>query len=92
MNESLIKVLLLQNQEILIAEIEEVGTELGEPDCKLVNPFKIKESPIDGFGYTLEPWMAYYTSQNTFMIHSDKIITIADPKGAMIDKYKDLVK
>lgn len=92
MNESTIKLLVLQNQEILISQIEEIGTELGEPDCKLINPLKVKDPPIDGFGYTLEPWMHHYTTQNSFMIHSDKIITIADPKGAMIDKYKDLIK
>ena len=92
MSESTIKLLVLQNQEILISEIEEIGTELGEPDCKLVNPFKVKSEKIEGFGYGLEPWMVSYTTQNTFMIHSDKIITIADPKKAMIDKYKDLIK
>ena len=38
----IIKCLLLKNDIVLISEIVEVGTELGEPDCKLTNPFKLK--------------------------------------------------
>ena len=37
----IIKCLLLKNDIVLISEIVEVGTELGEPDCKLTNPFKL---------------------------------------------------
>ena len=27
------------NQQILISQIEEIGADIGEPDCKLVEPF-----------------------------------------------------
>ena len=38
----IIKVLALTNHQYLISEIEEVGSaDIGEPDCKLVNPFVI---------------------------------------------------
>lgn len=39
-----LKLLVLLNKEILITKIEEVPSELGEPDCKLINPFIIKKS------------------------------------------------
>ena len=31
----MIKILLLKNKTVLITEIEEVGADVGEPDCKL---------------------------------------------------------
>ena len=70
----------------LLTQIEEVPTELGEPDCKLTEPFVLKD---DG---TLIPWLVDVTRQNTFMIHSDKILTIADPNSKLTEKYEDLLK
>lgn len=70
----------------LLTQIEEVPTELGEPDCKLTEPFVLKD---DG---TLVPWLVDVTRQNTFMIHSDKILTIADPNSKLTEKYEDLLK
>tara|TARA_B100000925_G_scaffold123519_1_gene91782 strand:+ start:2694 stop:2951 length:258 start_codon:yes stop_codon:yes gene_type:complete len=82
-----LKVLIL-DKVILLTQIEEVSADLGEPDCKLIEPFVINP---DGSG-TLSPWLVDLTTQNTFMIHSDKILTIADPNGKLIDKYEALVK
>ena len=36
-----IKVLYMTTGDILISEIEEVSSELGSPDCKLIEPFVI---------------------------------------------------
>jgi hypothetical protein len=36
--------------------------------------------------------MISYTSQKDYMIHSDKILTIADPKPTLIEKYEALIK
>ena len=69
-----------------MTQIEEVTTDLGEPDCKLIEPFQLKE---DG---SLSPWLVDITRQNTFMIHSDKILTIVEPNSKLIEKYEDLVK
>ena len=70
----------------LLTQIEEVGGDLGEPDCKLTEPFVVSD---DG---TLTPWLVNLTNQNTFMIHSDKILTIVVPNGKLVDKYEDLTK
>ena len=82
----MIKLLVLLNNKILIAKIEEVPSELGEPDCKLTNPFVV------GDDNTIFPWLTDFTSQNTFMIHSDKILTIIDPKPTLLEKYQNLIK
>lgn len=84
-----ILILSLLSGDILISQIEEMSSELGEPDCKLVNPFVVKNS---GQQNTLEPWMSDYTMQNTFMIHSDKILTLVEPRPTLLEKYKELIK
>jgi hypothetical protein len=74
------------NQQLLITEIEEVGADIGEPDCKLINPFVIKEQN------TLEPFLLGVTKQDYFMISSEKILTLADPTPTLLEKYEDLIK
>jgi hypothetical protein len=81
------KLLVLLNNQILVSQIEEVSSELGEPDCKLTEPFILNEKDE-----TLSPWLVGVSSQNTFMIHSDKILTIADPKPTLLEKYQNLIK
>lgn len=82
----MIKLLVLMNNITLLSKIEEVSTELGEPDCKLIEPFVLNSDE------TLVPWLVDCTSQNTFMIHSDKILTIVDPKPTLLEKYQKLIK
>jgi hypothetical protein len=82
----MVKLIVLTNNLILISQIQEVPSELGEPDCKLIEPFIIDDSD------TLVPWMMEVTTQNTFMIHSDKILTLVDPKPTLLEKYQTLIK
>ena len=82
----MIKVMLLLNNQILISKIEEVGADIGEPDCKLINPFIIKEQN------TLEPFLLGITKQDYFMMSSEKILTLADPTPTLLEKYEDLIK
>ncbi len=74
------------NQTILITQIEEIGAEIGEPDCKLIEPFLL------GDNETLSPWLIDVTNQNTFMLSSDKILTLVDPKPTLLEKYENLIK
>ena len=80
------KILYMSSGLILISQIDEVTSELGSPDCKLTEPFIIND---DG---TLSPWSVDLSNQNTFMIHSDKVLTIAEPTGKLKDKYEGLLK
>ena len=66
--------------------MEEVQGELGGPDCKLTEPFVIND---DG---TLSPWLLDVTTQNTFMMSSDKILTLVVPNSKLIQKYEDIIK
>ena len=80
-----LKVILLLTKEVLVTQIEEVQSELGEPDCKLTEPFVIND---DG---TLSPWLLDLTTQNTFMMSSDKILTLVEPNSKIVKKYEDVI-
>ena len=85
--DQIVKIIHLTTNQILISEIAEVAAVVpGEPDCKLVNPFTIKEDQ------TLEPWLLSVTKDDIFMISSDKILTLADPTPTLLEKYIDLTK
>ena len=80
-----IKILALTNQQTLISELVEVAAiDIGAPDCKLINPFTIKE---DG---TLVPYLLSVTRDDTFMMSSDKILTLCEPTPTLLEKYLDL--
>ena len=81
-----IKLLILVNQQQLVSQIEEIGADIGQPDCKLTEPF------IVGDNNTLSPWLVDVTSENVFMLSSDKILTLVDPKPTLLEKYQDLLK
>ena len=66
----------------LIATIEEQTSELGEPDCKLIEPYLVTSEG------TVEPWLLNITNQNEVMISSDKILTLVDPKTTLLAKYE----
>ena len=83
----MIKILALANQQVLISEIEEVGSaDIGEPDCKLINPFVVGDDNL------LTPFLLTVTKDDIFMIGSDKILTICDPMPTLLEKYQDLLK
>ena len=81
-----IKLIILVNQQRLISQIEEIGADIGQPDCKLTEPF------IVGDDNTLSPWLVESTNQSIFMLSSDKILTLVDPKPTLLEKYEDLLK
>ena len=67
------------NNLIIVSKIEQVGVDIGEPDCKLIDPYLVTKDN------TIEPLFIDFTNQKTFMIHSDKIFTITD-KYNLINK------
>ena len=81
-----IKLIILVNQQRLVSQIEEIGADIGQPDCKLTEPF------ILGDNNTLSPWLVESTNQSVFMLSSDKILTLVDPKPTLLEKYEDLLK
>ena len=85
--DQIVKIVHLTTNQILITELAEVAAVVpGEPDCKMINPFTIKEDQ------TLEPWLLNVTKDDIFMMSSDKILTLVDPTPTLLEKYQDLTK
>ena len=82
-----VKIVTLVSQQLLISEIAEIAAVVpGEPDCKLINTFIIKEENV------LEPWLLNVTKDDIFMMSSDKILTLVDPTPTLLEKYLDLTE
>ena len=83
------------NNKILLSEIEEVGAEVGEPDCKLISPVVLttteEKITVEEGKVVLTKWLSSLTKDREFMISSDKILTMSDPAPTILEKYMDLV-
>ena len=87
--DKIIKVIALMNHHLLIAEIDEVAAaDIGQPDCKLTNPFIIN---TDTGQTVLEPFLGSVTRDDAIMMGSDKILTIVEPTPTLLEKYQDLI-
>ena len=79
---------LTTTQQILISQIDEVpAVDIGQPDCKLTNPFWID---TESGTTVLHPFLTGVTKDDTFMMSSDKILTLAEPTPTLLEKYQDL--
>ena len=86
MSDPIIQVLVLINQLNLITEIQEVVVDFGEPNCKLTKPYLISD---DG---SISPWLGGITDDEEFMMSADKILTLVEPNGKLLDEYTKLTK
>ena len=70
---------------ILISEIDEVLADIGQPDCKLINPCII----IDG---KVSKWMSNLTPNKEMFMSSDKILTLVDPSQKILAEYNKITQ
>ena len=80
----MIKCVLIDVDNVVVAEVVEMDAEIGDPNCKLIKPYLFNS--IDD----MKPWKSEITNQTEFMIRSEDILTIADPSGVVIDRYTEL--
>ena len=85
-----VRVIALTNNHYIISQVDEVATEdIGQPDCKLTKPYIVNTES----GKTiLEPFMLNLTRDDTFMMGSDKILTLAIPTPTLLEQYLNLIK
>jgi hypothetical protein len=83
MNDKVVKCILIGVDVILITEIVELMADIGEPDCKLINPYRFYDLN------KMEPWVQS-SNQKEYMVRSSDILTIADPSPEVIEKYLEL--
>ena len=85
-----VRVLALVNNHKLISQIDEVATEdIGQPECKLTKPFVVN---TESGKIILEPFMLDLTTEEIFMMGSDKILTLAIPTPTLLEQYLNLIK
>jgi hypothetical protein len=83
MSDRVVKCILIGIDTVLITEIEEVGADIGEPDCRLIAPYRF-------YGLeSMKPWLEA-SNQKEYMIRSSDILTISDPSPEVIEKYLEL--
>ena len=69
-----VKIVQLTTNQTLISEVAEIAAVVpGEPDCKLINPFIVKEDNV------LEPWLLNVTKDEAIPIPADWLITLVEP-------------
>tara|TARA_R100000005_G_C4801358_1_gene92800 strand:- start:23 stop:280 length:258 start_codon:yes stop_codon:yes gene_type:complete len=85
MSDKNIKCLLVDINNVLISEVEEVDSAIGDPDCRLIKPHRFY---VDG---KMEPWVKA-SNQTEYMIRSSDILTIADPSPEVIENYLKLTE
>lgn len=75
------------NQQTIITEIESIIAEdIGQPDCRMVNPVLIKE---DG---SLSKFLGTVSDDVEMAISSDKILTLVDPNQSILEKYLEIIQ
>ena len=80
----MIKCVLIDVDNVVVAEVVEMDADIGDPNCKLIKPYLFNS--IDD----MKPWKSEITNQTEFMIRSEDILTIADPTNEVIEKYTEL--
>ena len=85
MTDNPVKCLLVDVDNVLISEVEEVPSEIGDPDCKLIKPYRF-------YGVDkMEPWIQA-SNQTEYMIRSSDVLTIADPSPEVVEAYLKLTE
>ena len=84
--ENPIQVLYLTNNLRLVSQIDEVLADIGQPECKLINPCVIDK---DG---KLTKWMSSLTDNTEMFMSSDKILTLVDPNLKLVNSYYETIK
>ena len=76
----MIKCLVLLTGIVLIAKIEEIDAELGDPNCLISDVCVINS---DG---TISPWLNF-TEDTELMIRSENILTLVEPNKNTLNLY-----
>ena len=79
-----IKIIVLVNGDLIISAVEEVAAlDIGDPNCKMISPYKI-------VGKEMSTWLGDLTDDVDIMICSDKILSLVEPHKSLVDSYLKL--
>ena len=83
-----VQCLIFRDDFVVISEVVEVMSEIGDPDCKLINPYRIVkgDNPED----RVVPWLDF-TEQSDIMMRSSDVLTFVEPAPELLAHYLTLV-
>ena len=83
-----VQCLLLPNFNWIIADVQEVSADIGDPDCLLKNPYLIVPGSCGGSTFHD---LLKCTDQDGMMIRSSDVLTFVEPKLYILDEYEALL-
>lgn len=95
-----VKLLIFPDHSIFISQIKSiVPDEIGGPDILLIEPFEVQlkqkqyviseSASNNDTCYRLTPWLLDFTTQSSYELHSDKLMTMAEPNPQLLYEYKN---
>ena len=86
--EDIIRVLLMKDGRTIVTKIQEVAaSEIGEPDCVMIDPV-IYDTSVEDLESALSRFPGKAVTADTKMaIHSDNILTMVTPATKLLSKY-----
>ena len=83
--DKVIKCILIGTDTIIVSEIAEIYAEIGDPNCKLIKPYRY-------YGENdLRPWPEV-TDETEILVRAENLFTIVDPKESILEKYLELTE
>ena len=70
----------------IVSQIVEVLADIGQPDCKLINPCIIDNDR------KLTKWLSDLTDNTEMFMRSDKILTLVDPNQKLLNDYVKIIQ
>ena len=83
-----VQCLIFRDDFVVISEVVEVISEIGDPDCKLINPYRVVNG--DNPEERIVPWLDF-TSQSDIMMRSSDVLTFVEPTPELLAQYLTLV-
>ena len=89
MAEGTIRLLLLSSGELLMARFRTTTDGDGQPAYQLIRPRRVVQSPSDVEEWSLLPFLAGLTSQNSLVLFKHAIASVLEPDGLLLQLYAD---
>ena len=89
MAEGTIRLLLLNSGDVVMARLRTTTDGDGQPAYQLIRPRRVVQSPSDVEEWSLLPFLAGLTSQNSLVLFKHAVASVLEPDGLLLQLYAD---
>ena len=89
MAEGTIRLLLLNSGDVVMARLRTTTDGDGHPAYQLIRPRRVVQSPSDVEDWSLLPFLAGLTSQNSLVLFKHAVASVLEPDGRLLQIYAD---